>query len=115
MVARREILQTLCATVETGAAGRSIYAMTDAQIQLLREEGFRWEVTARCFEVSPGTLRRRRRECNMPVDENFDHISDEELDSLVSGVLHAIPQAGRNLVLGAYKSSWSSTAVGNNS
>ena len=52
MVARREILQTLCTTVGTRAAGRSIYAMTEAQKQLLREEGFRWEVTARCFEVS---------------------------------------------------------------
>ena len=30
----------------------------------------------------------------MPVAENFDLISDDELDTLVAGVLHATPQAG---------------------
>ena len=37
----------------------------------------------------------------MPVGENFDHISDDELDTLVAGVLHATPQAGLDMVLGA--------------
>ena len=37
----------------------------------------------------------------MPVGENFDHISNDELDTLVAGVLHSTPQAGLNLVIGA--------------
>ena len=37
----------------------------------------------------------------MPVGDNFNHISDDELDTLIAGVLHSTPQAGLNLVLGA--------------
>ena len=44
---------------------------------------------------------RRRREYELPVDENFDHISNDELDTLVARVLQDTPQAGLNLVLGA--------------
>ena len=44
----------------------------------------------------------------MPVGENFDHISDDELDTLVAGVLHSTPQAGLNLV-------YNGTTTGKNS
>ena len=68
---------------------------------MLRQEGFRWAEIARYFGVSPITLRRRRREYGLPVDESFDHISNDELDTLVARVLQDTPQAGLNLVLGA--------------
>jgi len=68
---------------------------------MLREEGFRWAEIAHYFGVSPITLRRRRRKYGLPVDENFDHISNDELDTLVARVLQDTPQAGLNLVLGA--------------
>ena len=69
---------------------------------MLRQEGFLWEDIARYFGVSPITLRRRRRrECELPVGENFHHISKDELDTLVARVLHNTPQAGLNLVFGA--------------
>ena len=84
--------QTLRTTDQTGAAGRPRYVITEVQIRMLREEGFRWADIARYFGVSPITLRRRRRECDMPVGENFDHISDDELDAIVAGVLYATPQ-----------------------
>lgn len=57
-----KFLHTLCATVRTGAAGRPIYAMTEAEIQLLMEEGCRWEVIACCSEVLSITLREEEEE-----------------------------------------------------
>ena len=39
----------------------------------------------------------------MPVRENFDGISDDELDTLAASLLHITPQAGLNLVLGAIR------------
>ena len=88
--------QTLRATDHTDAVGRPRYAITEAHIRMMREEGFRWADIARYFGLSHITLRRRG-ECDMPVSENFDHISDDELDTLVAGVLHATPQAGLNI------------------
>jgi len=101
LVEGQEIPHTLCTTDHSGAAGRPRYAVTEAQIRMLKEEGFRWADIAHYFGVSPITLRRRRRGCDMPVGENFHHISDDELDTLVARVLHSTPQAGLNLVLGA--------------
>ena len=54
------------------------------------------------FGVSSVTLkRRRRREYQLPVGENFDHIFNDELDTLVVRVLHNTPKASFNLILGA--------------
>ena len=53
------------------------------------------------FGVSSVNLKRRRREYQLPVGENFDHISNDELDTLVARVLHGTPQASFNLILGA--------------
>ena len=92
VVERQEIPQTLRTTDHTDAVGRPRYAITEAHIRMMREEGFRWADIARYFGLSHITLRRRG-ECDMPVAENFDHISDDELDTLVAGVLHATPQA----------------------
>ena len=71
---------------------------------MLREERFRWVDVARILGLSPITLRRRRKEPEMPVSDNFDDIPDNVLDNLVSGIIHVTPQAGRHLVQGALRS-----------
>jgi len=68
---------------------------------MLRQEGFQWADIACYFGVSLITLRRRKREYELPVGENFGHISNDELDTLVARVLHDTPKASLNLVLGA--------------
>ena len=82
----------------TGASGRPRYAITESQIRMLRQEGFRWADIARYFGVYPITLRTKSREYELPVGEKFDHISNDELDTLVARVLHDTRQAGFNLV-----------------
>ena len=79
----------------TGRKGRPRYIITETQIRMLREEGFRCVDVARIQGISPITLRRRRTEFEMPVRDNFDDIPDNELDNLVSGIaLDVTPQVG---------------------
>ena len=58
---------------------RPRYIITETQIRMLREEGFRWVDVARILGVSPITLRRRRTESEMAVSDNFDDIPDNVL------------------------------------
>ena len=60
---------------------RPRYIITETQIRMLTEEGFRWVDVARILGVSPITLRRRRTEVEMPVSDNFNDIPDNVLDS----------------------------------
>ena len=63
----------------TGRMKRPRYIITETQIRMLREEGFRWVDVARILGVSPITLRRRRTESEMAVSDNFDDIPDNVL------------------------------------
>ncbi|XP_067053831.1 uncharacterized protein [Acropora muricata] len=77
----------------TGRKGRPRYIITETQIRMLREEGFRCVDVARIQGISPITLRRRRTEFEIPVRDNLDDIPDNELDNLVSGIaLDVTPQ-----------------------
>ena len=49
----QECPQTLRTTDHTGASGRPRYAITESQIRMLRQEGFRLADIARYFGVSP--------------------------------------------------------------
>ena len=71
--------------------GRPRYIITETQIRMLREEGFRWVDVARIPGVSPIFLRRRKTEFEMPVSNNFHDIPDIVLDDLASGILHLTP------------------------
>ena len=77
----------------TWRMGRPRYIITETQIRLLREAGFRWVDVARILGVSAIILRRRRTEFEMPVSDNFH---DNVLDNLASGIVHVTPQAGRH-------------------
>lgn len=100
----QDAFQNPCTVENTGRTGRPRYIITDIQIRMLREEGFRWADVARLLGVSPITLRRRREEFEMPIGNNFDDIPDEVLDNLVGELLHITPQAGRHIVQGALRS-----------
>ena len=49
----QECPQTLRTTDHTGTSGRTRYAITESQIRMLKQEGFRWADIARYFGVSP--------------------------------------------------------------
>ena len=49
----QECPQTLRTTDHTGTSGRPRYAITESQIRMLKQEGFRWADIARYFGVSP--------------------------------------------------------------
>ncbi|KAL9978173.1 hypothetical protein ACROYT_G015664 [Oculina patagonica] len=100
----QDAVQNLSAVDHTGRTGRPRYLITDTQIRMLREEGFRWADVARLLGVSPITLRRRRVEFEMPLGNNFDDIPNDVLDNLASELLHRTPQAGRHMVQGALRS-----------
>ena len=84
--------------------GRPRYLVPESQIRALRQGGFRWADIARQVGISPLTLRRRRVAYDMSIGENFDNVSDAELDNIVREILHRTPQAGRGLIQGALRS-----------
>ena len=66
-----------------------------------RRLGFSWEDISRMLGVSSWTLHRRRHESGTFDEFGYSDITDNELDTIVRGVMQTTPQAGRNLVLGA--------------
>ncbi|KAL9987204.1 hypothetical protein ACROYT_G001472 [Oculina patagonica] len=87
----QDAVQNLSAVDHTGRTGRPRYLITDTQIRMLREEGFRWADVARLLGVSPITLRRRRVEFEMPLGNNFDDIPNDVLDNLMPAMERIAP------------------------
>ena len=61
----QECPQTVRTTDHTGASGRPRYAITESQIRMLRQEGFRLADIARYFGVSPILIHYAEEEENM--------------------------------------------------
>lgn len=57
-----------------------------------------WTAVSYWLGVSTRTMRRRRREFGMT--ENFDNISDEQLDAVIRNIISQTPNAGATLVQG---------------
>ena len=90
------------APVEPSARqGRPRFALNHTDASNLRRLSFAWTDISRMLGVSSRTLRRRRHESGTFDEFGYSDITDNELDTIVRGVLQTTPQAGRNLVRGA--------------
>ena len=93
-----------CETVRNGTPGRPVYKITEMQIWGLRSVGFTWRKIATFLSVSERTLKRRRQEKGSPMGEQeFDDISDQNLDSVVREILSLSLNSGERMVLGALR------------
>ena len=81
-----------------------MYKITEMQIWGLRSVGFTWRKIATFLSVSERTLKRRRQEKGSPMGEQeFDDISDQNLDSVVREILSLSSNSGERMVLGALR------------
>ena len=70
------------------------FVLTGCQKEALQQRHYSWRAKTRTLRVSYRTILRRRHELRMAVGERFGHISDAELDELVSNILRRTPDAG---------------------
>jgi AraC-like DNA-binding protein len=79
--------QIQCIVTHTGDPGRPAIQISCEMIENLRGLGFTWKKIADILGVSRWTLYRRMRECGVSSASNFSSLTDEELDSKVSGYI----------------------------
>ena len=101
-----ELVQGLaCETMRNGMlGGRPVHKITEMQIWSLRSVGFTWRKIAKFLFVSERTLRRRRQEMGWPMGEQeFNEISNQNLDNVVRDILSMSPNSGERMVMGALR------------
>ena len=86
--------------------GRPRFLIPKAQLEGLRSLHFTWNKIAQMLGVSERTIRRRREELGMNVGQTdaYSDIPDDDLDILVSRILHFSPNSGERMLLGAIRS-----------
>ena len=84
--------------------GRPRFVITGRQIDALQQRHYSWTAMARTLRVSYRTILRHRRELGMAVSAHFCHVSDAELDEIVSSILRRTPDAGEVMIMGAVRS-----------
>ena len=77
-------IQPECPVQHSCSPGRPSYVLQRADLEALIDFGFS---LATILGVSERTIRRRRELFGLPVGDNFSHISDHDLDSIVAGIL----------------------------
>ena len=94
-------------TERYGLQGRPRVVVTEQQLQTLHEVcGFRWNDIAETLGVSNRTLKRRRHEFGMRVEERESsplQVSDAELDDIVRNIRAVTPEAGLLMVQGSLR------------
>ena len=101
-MSQREINQRISSawvpSSEASTGGRPRFSITKEQIETLRETGMNWKGIAALLRISESTLYRRRQEFGL--HESFVEITDEELYTVVVGMLSQTPYAGESYVSG---------------
>ncbi len=96
-------------TEKTGS-GRKTIKITKDQLEHLRSLYFSWQKISELLGVSISTIQRRRREYGLSENlEKFSNISDDEFDSIYSGISQSengpmTPNIGRRRFIGALRS-----------
>ena len=97
--------QFTCPYESTQSPGRPRYAVGVEQVAGLRGMGFTWRAIANILNVSERTLRRRRKEFDMPsFKDEFSSMTDEEVDHVVREILTLSPNSGERMVIGSIRS-----------
>lgn len=86
---------------QASTGGRPRFSITKEQIETLRETGMNWKGIAVLLGISESTLYRRRQEFGL--HETFVDITDEELYTVVVGMLSQTPYAGESYVSGGLR------------
>ena len=74
------------------------------QIEFFHGMRFSWVQMANVLGVSVRTLRNRRHEYCMPIgDDVYNHITDNDLDQLITNILQTAPRAGQSMIIGAIR------------
>lgn len=78
----------------SGRAGRPAYSIQREELEALIELGFSFHQIAFMLGVSERTIRRRREYFGLPTGANcYSQLSDEELDTVVSDIMHVMCQS----------------------
>ena len=82
-------------TIYTGSTGRPALSIPRETLKLYLSYGFSLQKIADMFGTSSKTISRRVQSYNLREEvPKYDNISNESLDSIVSGVLHNFPNCG---------------------
>ena len=78
--------------------GRPRKLLNREDLEYLRNDvGLSWEKSAALLGISAKTLQRRAKEWNI---QKYSHISDAQLDEIVSDILQNFPSSGQTLIHG---------------
>ena len=80
--------------------GRPKFAITGEQLEYLRSLSFTWDTIASLLGVSQMTIYQRCQEYEL-VNEPMQHLSDNELESVVRNLQTYLPCSGESILLGA--------------
>jgi len=85
-------------------AGRPNIMLSREQVSGLISLGFKFKEVSKMVGVHPETLRKLRREWNLPVGRNvFTDITEEQLDEMIQALLKELPNTGERLIMGALR------------
>ncbi|XP_029978761.1 uncharacterized protein LOC115411007 [Sphaeramia orbicularis] len=90
-------------TTLSGYRGRPRYTISAEQIEHCMSIGMTWQRIASCFGISRRTLYRHRQILGVEPLQ-FSVLSNQELDTIVSDILHNTPNAGETYVMGSLRS-----------
>ena len=85
-------------------AGRPNIMLSREQVSGLISLGFKFKEVSKMVGVHPETLRKLRREWNLPVGRNvFTDMTEEQQDEMIQALLKELPNTGERLIMGALR------------
>lgn len=93
-------MPSVASVILDGSVGRPRFAIPHHQVEYLINAHFTVPQISSLLGVSPSTIRRRMRECNITIRNTYSNISDAELDGLIATTQQQFPNWGNRLMYG---------------
>ncbi|KAF0028001.1 hypothetical protein F2P81_019088 [Scophthalmus maximus] len=90
-------------TIVTNLPGRPRYSITNEQISHCLSMGMNWRTIANCFGISRRTLYRHRQHLGIQSLQ-YNGLTNQELNQIVTEVLQRTPNAGEAYITGSLRS-----------
>ncbi|XP_047192933.1 uncharacterized protein LOC124850944 [Scophthalmus maximus] len=90
-------------TIVTNLPGRPCYSITNEQISHCLSMGMNWRTIANCFGISRRTLYRHRQHLGIQSLQ-YNGLTNQELNQIVTEVLQRTPNAGEAYITGSLRS-----------
>ena len=90
--------------IYTGRVGRPRFDVPQYQLAALLESGFTGPQISNIVGVSLSTIRRRMVQFGLSITAQYSHISDEDLDLLVTDIKEQFPTCGNKVMQGHLQS-----------